>query len=171
MNDIIDCIIPFLHLSNSSSVFNKLCLVNKQFNKEYKDKLIITTYDNLFSNLSPTHYEKPFGIILTNFLRENNTFHFKIILKLFYDDRHYNAKFTINNGFGVLSLDSGVYMVKPEDIVFDEDGDGDSDDDYDGDDDDEDDGDDDETFETFQNFDKSLNSFIKTINRLIWNQK
>ena len=68
-------------------------------------------------------------------------------------------------------MDSGVYMVKPEDIVFDEDGDGDSDDDYDGDDDDEDDDDDDETFETFQNFDKSLNSFIKTINRLIWNQK
>lgn len=105
--DIIDCVFPFLHHNTSASTFKQLCLVNKCFNKEFKDMDIVIMFDKWFYNSASSHFWKTSKTEFKDYMRKKNNFEFQIILGRYNDYSLHDVKFAINNGIGFLSIDSG----------------------------------------------------------------
>ena len=165
--DVIDCVFPFLHSATfTASTFKKLRLVNKRFNSEFKDKFVIVMFNTWFSKSALLYFQKSSVTLFTDYSCKNNIFRFKILCKRYLNHTLHDATFTIQNGQGVLSLDSGV--IKNKVIIYDYS----SDDDYSSSssDDDNDENSDfyDRTIKTFQNIQK-VNDLKKVINIVIRN--
>ena len=149
MNDIIiDCVFPLLCVNTSTSVFKKLCIVNKRFNQEFKDKVITATLDMWFRNSAEDYYWDNFETEVDDYSFEKNTFSFRLSRRNENYALH-DVILIIENGIGLLTLDSG-YVNNTDDDEIDSDDDDENSEFYD------------RIIRTFHNI-QSLNNLLKII--------
>ena len=116
--DIVECIFPFLYFSTSVSDYKQLCLVNKRFNKEFNDMQIIVSLNKWFCDFAATHFFESSTTSFVDYHRYNNIFRFQIIHKCYYSRAIHDVTLTIENGVGLLSIDSGnVKTVRESDDI------------------------------------------------------
>ena len=156
--DFSELMFPFLHLTSDVSTFNHLRLVNKRFNCEFKDSNIIIFLDKWFKRSADQYFWKSSSTKFKKYSHKNNIFQFQIEFRRYNDFAFHDVVFTIINGKGSLTMDSGNLknLECDDDDDSDEEFDDESSEFYD------------RTIRTFQNI-LSLDDLKKNLNKVIRN--